>query len=108
MRLARSLLLVIALVAAGVTAFAAVGISAQDRTPAADRNPNNPPPLPPWVNEDGSIDESKVPECTPVYGDGRASRDGEWERGMRAQGGDDRRSTEVARFRGYPRGDKGG
>lgn len=66
MRFTKPVLLVMVLALALTTAFAAVGVASQDKT-AADRASKKPPP-PSWVRADGTVDESKMPDCMPVVG----------------------------------------
>lgn len=63
-----SALIVAVLVAIGATSNFAEANDAQDQTPRADAQANNPPPRPAWVKADGSVDKSKFPKCMKAVG----------------------------------------
>lgn len=63
----------IALAVAAGAALLTGGIMSASAT-ASDRPA--PPPRPPWVNADGTVDQSKVPDTMPVMGpDGKPLKD---------------------------------
>lgn len=69
-------------IAAAVVAAAALlvggvmSISAVASGPDSGASPSGPPPRPPWVNVDGTVDSSKMPATVPVVGpDGKPLKD---------------------------------
>ncbi|WP_328688088.1 hypothetical protein OHA74_53255 [Streptomyces phaeochromogenes] len=62
-----------ALLIGGVMSISA-SASGADSGPASSTS--EPPPLPPWVNADGTVDNSKMPDKVPVVGpDGKPLKD---------------------------------
>lgn len=78
MRITKTALLVVAVIAAIVASSAAAmavsmvpqGGEAKETSTGQGKGtgPNDPPPRPPWVKADGTIDKAQMPDCVPVGG----------------------------------------